>query len=360
MINKVFLKKICFATFFIGALQAHCQEASHDESIWQSIASLFNKKSPSDLEDEKLKATRNSINYLTLPIWKGDHKRWGWATDIMLQLFGSGYYSQKVVDTLTKIETKTRQIALDSTDIKVIKEAIWGHWLAGGLILLGSEDSLSSFSDVILKSNLFELGNKEFVVKLNRLTADFINQGSFSKDSQTDKLYTFIYSNLIENEGDLFVVKEDRSVAWLKTIFLKDLVALFKKRVFDPLLDYNSSLIAYNLGVALNEKGITSSDYSYGVIRQIYQMLSDDDQSMIRAFINVASQDAINDFSFNLYFFSGLVDIGWNADVEFVRSHIDKALGTTVALTGIEAFSRNEEFKEGLAQIIKKYIVMSN
>jgi hypothetical protein len=359
MIKKAFIKKICLLTFFTIPLHAHSEEVRHNESLWQSIISFFNYKNAPDSEHVKFEATFNSINYLTLPIWKDDHKRWGWSTNIMFQLFESGYYSQKVADTLTKIENKTSQIALDASDLRVVQEAIWGHWLTGGLIILGSKDFLSRYCDDILKSNIFELEDKEFVVKLNRLTTDSINQGPFSKDTHTDKLYTFIYTNLIENTEDLFVVRQDQSLARLKRFFLRDLVGLFKKRAFDPLLDYNSSVIAYDLGIALNEKEITSSDYSYVVIRQIYQMLSDDDQSMFRVFLNVSNKDAINDFAFNLIFFSGLVDIGWNADIAFVRSNVDKALGTTVILNGIEAFSINQDFKESLAGIIKKVIVES-
>jgi hypothetical protein len=336
------------------SLQINAEEEFKKSTLWDSILTFLHMQEPIYSKYFEVATAATSLNYVTLPAWKSDHQKWGWGTNITYQIFGSGYFSQDAMKVLANIEERTRNIATQTSDVLLVRKAIEAHWLAGGLIILAPQEIIDEYIKKINQNKIMDLKDEEFVQSINQLTFEILSQASFAKKEIDFKNYKYIYENLLENPGDLFVVKDQGQLLYLKEIFIKDMADLFQKKTFDPLLDFNSSLITYDISQAIEQKGISSSDYAFGIIKQVYQMLSDNEQAMMRAFINVADKDAISDLAFNIYFFSGLVDIGWNIDIISIRKNFIKALGTTVVLKGAKAFTTNSDFAKSISQILEK------
>lgn len=353
------LQKTFFGALILLSCQLHAQEETVKSSFWDSVLTFFHLKEPVLTQEFKIETASVSLNYLTLPQWKMDHEKWGWQTNITYQIFDSGNFSQEAITVLGTIEDRTRNISIQTSDASIVKKAIEAHWLAGGLILLASKESIDKYVDLIEQKKISSLSDKEFIEALNLLTYEVLQEGSFSKDVIMNKNYKYIYDNLLNEPGNLFVVKDKTTLLLMKEINLKDLADLFQKKTFDPLLDFDSKLIIYDIVESLSQKGILPSDYSYGIIKQIYQMLTDKEQAIFRVYVNMANKEAINDLAFNLYFFSGLVDIGWNADILSIRKNIMKAVGTSVILKGVDSFSSNSDFALSLSSILEKVMKLN-
>jgi hypothetical protein len=323
-----------------------------DDSFLAKVEDLFKDLFFKDSKQEETIALFDVMNYLALPVWKSYHKRLGWSTNIMEQVFFGENISGSDSELISYLEKRSKDIALNSNSTELISKATTTHWFVGDLLLLSSNKSLDSYLKKIKALDLKSLSDENFVDTLILKTTEFLRTNKWGKNELMVKNFDIAIKEELENSQNIFVVTNNSKFARLAPSHFRELISLFSLQKFDPLLNINSSLMDYDLDSALSLKGFQDNDYAYGILKQVYQLVSEKKQLLLRVFINIANKEAIEDFAFNIYFFSGLVDIGWNSDVSRLDEGIDEAIATSVILFGQKAFSANQEFENELENIL--------
>lgn len=290
-----------------------------------------------------------ALDYLALPVWKRDHEVWGWSEDIMVQLLNTQSIEESTRKEIKQVISLTESIVANSKDFKAVELAMDAHSALNAMVVLGSVELINGLPKYWVQSAKEDPDLFLHNVELGILGS--LRDPLWGLNRSVDHAFDVAYHGLVEDSQTLFVIDGDNAPQEIPYNIAKKIEALFLDSDNDPL---NRSDIFYDIYGSLVEKGFVESDHTYWMLTQLYPVLSESDQRIVRVIIKAGSEEAITDFAENLTFFSGIPDFGWSPNIQKTRAKVLYALATTIVLKGPNSFLGIQEVSTKLAEITQK------